>query len=79
MRASYWHYDMNVPQSLWAWADRGHSGELDGGRLENRPPGLAVGHALKAILRRHTPFTLPYVANFPLLLTAGTEIATLQS
>ena len=50
MTARYADYEKSVRQSLWGWADRRHRGELDGGHRENRPPVLAVGHALKNVL-----------------------------
>ena len=50
MIASYADYEKCVHQSLWAWADRRHRGELDVGGRENRPPVLAVGHSLKNVL-----------------------------
>lgn len=50
MTAGYADYEKSVHQSLWAWAERHHRGELDGGRRQHRPPVLAVGQAPKNIL-----------------------------
>ena len=43
-------YVDEVNASLWAWADRHHGGQLDGGRREGRPPVLRREHAVANVL-----------------------------
>ena len=44
------NYMEAVLQTLWAYADRHHDGELDGGRKQRRPPVFTPGFELKNVL-----------------------------
>ena len=48
--ARYTDYQKALLQTLWAWADQYHRGELDGGKREGRPPVLADRFASRSIL-----------------------------
>lgn len=47
---SYTGYEENVRRMLWAWANRHHQGELDGGKREGRPPVFAGKFREKNVL-----------------------------
>lgn len=47
---SYATYEKDVRRMLWAWADRHHQDELDGGKREGRPPVLASKFREKNVL-----------------------------
>ena len=47
---TYDDYEEYLRQTLWAWADQHHQGELDGGKWEGRPPVLARKFREKNVL-----------------------------
>lgn len=47
---NYAGYEETLLQTLWAWADRHHVGELDGGKRQRRPPVFAPLFASRNIL-----------------------------